>query len=272
MLKCECLNKVLNGDKSISYSFFKDDLIKFIKDYMKEINKNSYLYLTIVNIINSSKDMGTAEKVNEIEIDESVFKKIYSGKRLYLLVIFHELIHIKQNYLIKNGIIGKNISDIIKEDLLDYYFAINNKKSKKYYDINYDLDSSEVQANLEAIDLFYTYFNVNNIKPNLFELYILRDITKEFEKKLKNKKRKYLCEKYKMYRTMDLDKLFDFIIIKNPEWLEWFPQLKIEYCYDNDTVKRVDYRNFNLEEIENESNSYKEYIKYLKQKANKNKL
>lgn len=240
MIKCESLNKVLIKDNSTSYPYFKNDLINFIKNYMKEININSYLYLPIVNITNSSKDMGTAETVYEIEIDENVFKKIYSGNRLYLLVIFHELVHIKQNYLIKNEIIDKNLLDIIKEDLLDYYFMINNN-SKTYYDINYDLDSSEVQANLEAIDLFYKYFDENNIKLNLFELYILCDLTKEFKRKLKNKKRKFISSKLKIYKTMNLYKLFDYIIKKNPEWLDWYPQLKLEYCIDDGIVKKRGY-------------------------------
>ena len=140
MLKCESLNKVLNKDKTVSYFYFKNDLLNFIKSYMKEININTYLYLPIVNTTNNTKNFGTAEKLNEIEIDERIFKNIYSGKRLYLLVIFHELVHIKQNSLIKNGIFDKNLFDIIKEDLLDYYFTINSKnlKSKSYYDINYN--------------------------------------------------------------------------------------------------------------------------------------
>ena len=271
MLKCESLNKVLNKDKTVSYFYFKNDLLNFIKSYMKEININTYLYLPIVNTTNNTKNFGTAEKLNEIEIDEIIFKNIYSGKRLYLLVIFHELVHIKQNSLIKNGIFDKNLFDIIKEDLLDYYFTINSKnlKSKSYFDINYNLDSSEVQASLEAIDLFYTYLDENNINPNLFELYILCDLTKDLKKRLKNKKRKFLCSKLKFYRTINLYKLFDYTIKKNPEWLEWYPCLQIEYYFDEDVVKRIDYQNFDLRTIENESYNYKEYVKYLKENASK---
>ena len=70
---------------------------------------------------------------------------------------------------------------------------------------------------------------------------------------------------------IDMYKLFDYIIKNNPEWLDWYPQLKLEYYFD-EVVKRRDYKDFDLMQIENESDDYKEYVKFLKKEANKNTL
>lgn len=271
MLKCESLNKVLTGDKSVNYTCFKNDLIEFVKNYMIEINENTYNYIPIVNTMNSSIDRATSTDADEIEIDEKVLKYIYSGKKIYLLVIFHELSHIKQNYLISIGEINKNLSDIIKDDLLNSYFTSINKRFKEYYEINYNYISSEIQADIESIDLFYTYVNENNIKLNIFDLYNLSELNKNLRKRVRNKNRKFSNSRFRFYKTMDFYKLFDYTIKKNPEWLETYPQLKLEYYFD-EVVKRRDYKNFDLEIIENESDGYKEYVKYLKKEANKKTL
>lgn len=232
MLKCESLNKILNGDKSVNYFKFKNDILVFIKDYMKDINKNFFLYLPDVTYMNSDVEFGYSYGNRAIGINENVLKNIYKGNRLYLLHIFHEIAHIKFVTLIHENKTNPMLIDIIKEYLLYEMYD-------EYYDYNYKYESSEVQADLEAINMLIDYFNDNYIVFKRCELYKLKTNIYILNKKLKNKKRKYFNRKNKKYEIKDFNVLFDEVVENNSKWLNWYPQLELEYYKDDGVVKKI---------------------------------
>ena len=253
MINCEALVDALNGNYKGSYHDFEKEIIKFVETYMRALCKNIYYTPLCLVKENLSVD-GMAIGTDEIIINKKIIESLMNGGKLSLIVLFHELAHIQQNIQIKKGVSTPNIIRYIKDKLLDEYQDKENKefgiysynKIFNFYEINYENESSEIDANLNAILLTEQFFMKNNIDytedNDTLNIY--------FEKMIKRKNRKrnltYCCNFNSYYLT--LDEAFDVAIKYNSEWLERYPQLKVEYELNNGLVeKKVDviYQEYN---------------------------
>ena len=101
-----------------------------------------------------------------------------------------------------------------------------------YYQNNYDYVKTEKDANLFAYQS--VKFSLKRLDLTLSENK-LKSLEEENNLQLEQKEnniRKYNGEEVDFYD------LFDKTIISNPEWLEKYPQLNIEYLLDNGMVRR----------------------------------
>ena len=170
MIKCEALVNALNGNYKGSYYDFEKEIIKFVESYMRILCKDKNYTPSCLVEENLSVD-GITDGTDKIMFKKNVIKLLMGGEKLCLIAIFHELSHIQQNIQIKNGISTPNIIRYIKDILLDEYQDEENEKFFispidkifSYYKVNYKNESSEIDANLNAILLTIHFFIENNI-------------------------------------------------------------------------------------------------------------
>ena len=282
-------DEVANFKKIISYTEFKIIINNFIYSIMQEFLLDTKFNCDKVNVIIDKIDniaIGCfchSKNNNLMIIDEDLIKEIYTdGKIENFFVIFHELNHFKTKYEIKNGVLNKNIVRILKEDLirntLDY-----NKHNNKYYQINYNLYSGEVYANIQAykdLILFIKSISMDEI----IQTKIIKRIMNLQYKRIKKEIEYYSDEKRNLTYVGDIndnysnyDCIFDYLVSFNPQWLT-YPQIGIEYYLDkdNNVLKRNVFELENLLEksVDHETIGYINYLInkiHLKEEINTNK-
>lgn len=243
MIKCETIVNALNGNYEGSYHDFEKEIIKFVESYMCTLCKNEYYMPSCLVEENLSVD-GITIGTDKIIFKKNLIKLLMSGEKLCLIVIFHELSHIQQNIQIKNGISTPNIIRYIKDILLDEYQDEENKKFLispideifSFYKVNYKNESSEIDANLNAILLTIQFFIENNIDCTKEEENLLNYFDKLIERKSQKRNLTH-CITFNSY-YLSLDEAFDVAIKYHPEWLERYPQLKTEYKLNNGLVEK----------------------------------
>ena len=240
---CQALVDALNGNYKGTYSSFEKEIIKFVEDYMKTVS-NMPDYNPTCMVSETLKADGVTRGTDKIIFKKDIIKSLKKGKKLYLIVIFHELSHIHQNIQIKNEISTPNILRYIKDILLNEY---QNEKNKKYhmpdiynifnfYMINYKNESSEIDANLNAILLTINFFLKNNIDYEDEKKYL----NNYFEKLIKRKFKKRNLTYGPIFNSyhLTLEEAFDCAIKEHSEWLERYKQLNVEYELNNGLVQK----------------------------------
>ena len=268
MIKCEDLVNALNGNYNGSYDNFENSIIEFTKNYMNSLcKKKDYNPKCLVKEKLSA--CGITIGTDHIIFNKKVIKNLMNGEKLHLITIFHELTHIQQNIQIESGIATPNIMRYIKDLLLDEYQKIENKEFNyksteqllSYYKVNYKNESTEIDANLNAILLTIQFFLENNIDYTKEE----KNLDTYFDKLIKRKYQKRnltYCITFNSY-YLTLDEAFDIAIKYHPEWLERYPQLKVEYTYNNGIIEKKDVPTY--QKYDTNSDAYHK-IKYLKTK------
>ena len=148
-------------------------------------NFHGYDIDTFGRIINTERDtiiLINERLVDAIRILPSEIKLPNSIEEAYrinlFLTIYHEIEHLYQAYTLKNGIIINE--KLYKDEIIQDYFK---KRYESYYGVNYNVFTSEVLANLSAVNKTLEFFRINNIKLTDVELGILklkRDINKKY--------------------------------------------------------------------------------------------
>ena len=216
-------------DTELEYNDFKNKLKEVINTYVfwvRGLNDNTKFECTI-------SDDGEISKVvesmsyNKLIIDEIAVSELYRGNILLWGPIFYELELINQRYLIFNGICDENTIKIIKEMI-----------------INSDLDEWECISKNIKYSAFSSKLATNNTFSNLILLHkiIGEKLSDKTLEAFTNEIKKFLfidCNEEYMYlkiseiEAVDGEQLFDQIVYYNPQWLDTFPQLQIEYYVDN---------------------------------------
>ncbi len=254
MLKCEALVDAMEKRFTGSYMEFEEKIIKYVEDYMTDLCQKRN-YFPICSVQENLPYIGLAKGNDKIIFNKEVIKELMNGNKLFLIFLFHELSHIQQNIQIETGVATPNIICYIKDTLLNKYQQIENKqfygyvenKTYSYYTINYENHSKEIDAELNAILLTIEFFQENNIDlPN--ETKYLKDYFDALVKR-KNKKRNLTyCGTFNSY-YLTLDEAFDVAIKYHPEWLEEYPQLKVEYKLEDGVIQKkseITYQEYNI--------------------------
>lgn len=151
-----------------------------------------------------------------------------------LITLFHELRHVKQEADKKSGKINHKKYMMIKEDVLE-------EMDPDYYDANYNKVYEEIDARVSAAKEAYHFFKSLPLPKEVKERERYVQVLKRLEKIMERERSFYvraLSKKYKGDEVADIEYYFDGIIKENPDKLEKYPILKVEYN-DDGTRKSI---------------------------------
>lgn len=254
-------NKLFNKDiELISYDEFKEIAHDLIILIMKEYLKNTkYKYDSVSCEIIKHKFPGHfSRSSNNISLSETVIKSLYDGNILALEIVFHELYH----FVMKYDILSKNINSMLVKCIKDYLLS---SLSFSYCLDNYTVLSYENIVDSKAIIELINFFEYNNIDLPRRDKKKINCIFQENIEYYHSNKR--IVNKFSNY--FKYNELFDIIINKHPEWLNYF-QISVEYYINKDgfIVKRSKKQLQELLSIELEKNNNQDLINYLEELIN----
>lgn len=256
------LGCILKNKKVITYETFEELLKRYVENIMmlfKKVDK-SLVQFNPVCLITALKDRDGAS-INDIcvAVDKDVCKRFYDSSDIWLFITtYHELRHFIQNLSLKCGIFVGCLMSILKEKIIIDYEA-KKYRTKKYYTDNYFVISFEVDARKfgvsGAIDLLKRLgFSLNDDYLKLLNEQYIMDTDSLERKIIVNDK-----EEYKI-----VDEIFDEVIKLEPEYLDLYPQLQVEYIKEDNSVRKKtknELLDTLLQNIEN--NEITNYIKGL---------
>lgn len=222
-------------DKTISKTSFSKFVLLFTEFYMED--RNIYFHSVTYGDVNSGNDAETIgydivfskEKIDtiyDLEEEDSVF-----------FLLFHEVEHVRQNYERDNGVITPNSCKYV----YDYIIRCNDEE---FYRNNYTLINQEIDADIKA------YIAVKKLKDRFGISYPENDLKAQIKTQLSLSK----IESRRMSNyIVNYHDLVLTSLIKNPEYLEQFPQLQIEFKMVDGVICRRD-----KEELIDEMEKYNE--------------
>jgi len=247
-IECKALVDALKGNYKGTYEKFEKEIIIYIKKCILFLNNYDNCIPRCL-IKENLHWAGTASSTNLICINKKIIQELMNGKKDNLFVIFHELTHIEQFVKIKNGISTEEVIKYIKDILLDDYQKKENSRiicidnMKSYFNLNYDIESSELDAYLNSIILTTEFLLNNNIDVD--DEKIVKILIKILSKMDSDRYVGDIITFNSYY--LSLEDAFDIAIKHHPEWIEMYPQLKTEYYIEDGIV------------VKNENPTYQEY-------------
>lgn len=262
--KMDEFSKHLGNLKLADYRIYNQDILNFViqqaLDKNSIISKNPEKYLGLVGrCIEDFARNDLAGKINQenyvyfiredIGLKRAIGKHIadtciyFKKSKLIDLIkysslsiisnVFHENTHASQNYDIKVSKYSSYYKYLmIKEDVIKNYDC-------NFYNVNYSNMFEEVEARLIAAKK--TGQLLEKICPDTAVELALHDIKdtilfetrEDVEIEMQNyEKSMYKIDTSSYYRIDKIEDIFDKIIAKNPEYLEKYPGLNIEYNSD----------------------------------------
>lgn len=251
------MNIMLNR-KQISYETFEWLLKISIEKEMKRINgKKIDGYSPMCHILELKDINGFAFEQIYVTINKDVCASFYEkGDINSFITIYHELRHIIQNTAIKMGFFSSDLPMMIKDNLIRKEEMKKYKTDNYYYDNYYDI-SFEIDARKYSLLYVINFLNYFGYKISDS---ILESLKKEFihdyncERRVKINAK----EEYK-----DVNDVFDLLIRSHAEYLDLYPQLKLEYVKDGQIVRRKTRNELVDSLLVSKSDEEKEYLKKL---------
>lgn len=217
-----------------------------------ELNETTQGLCSMDNMGNNKNFYNTKMKINK----NDVLNLFENGNISSLLTFFHELRHVQQDIFIKNNIFNNNIMLQIKEQIIRKY-EISKYKTNTFYNNNYYNLVMEYDAELVARDNLINLFS-------FFELPIPQETMQNYKNFQENvpdfRIKKIIVNNKEIIST--LGDVFETIIQEVPEYLELYPQLKVEYINDNGTIRRKTIQELeeSLSDFENDANQKEKTI------------
>lgn len=227
------LGCILKNKKVITYETFEQLLKRYVEKFMKFFCHTIENYNPLCFILPLEGKSGTSSGNTTVEIDTEVCKRLYDNADIYsVIVIYHELWHIVQNVMIKSGFFFENNMLVLKENLICEY-ENRNYKTDTYYHNNYQNISFEVDA--RDFSISWTILLLAKVSLSLSNE-TLKDLNKNYVMDTGILERKIIIDGKEEYKTVD--EIFDEVIKLNPEYLDLYPQLKVEYIKEDNSVRR----------------------------------
>lgn len=222
------IEDILNNDNScytdeeintIMKAFCYKKASKYYTDFNIEIVNQEYIDglsklcnvegLLLDKTIYLEKDSVLAIKNKDIEI---------------LRIIMHEVHHVKQRHMLEyNEVCYKALLLIIEQIIIM-------EMNDKYYKDNYKYFFEEIDARLEAEFELYDYLSIHSDATLNKELSDICDNVSECEEDTENLLR-VVNDK-----TYDREELFDRIISRKPEYIDYYPLLNFYYNPDGSKI------------------------------------
>lgn len=260
------IKSILLGKGQFSYDFFEKIIICFTEKVGEQLGLKCEC-----EIGNLAQEYNGAKFYNYIRLNDNLISDFYYKKNPELLgTIFHEITHILQDKRQKY----KSVVSI--NDLIQIKERIIKEKIEGFYDDNYAKITFENEARLNG------------------DIYMIRYLKKLLNVQLDDEKEELerinmtIMENEDLLRnyrgtTVDVEDLFDEVIIDKPDYLEKYPSLKCQYKFNEDGQIIRKSSNELLDEVINDftgldKNSFKvilELYRYLIKKAKlqeKNKI
>lgn len=242
-VKLGVTNVLIKGIAKKECSFDIDLLEEIVRIFVEEAIKNiiglKHTHCIVVEY--KDKNVCGSALYGNVYVGKNEINFLMEGKITYLLrTLFHEMIHVRQYQRRKDKYISIYDMLLLKDNILS-------DSSRKYYEDNYYLLSTENQSFLNEGKETLDYLKKLGISPSEEEL---DDINKNYEYH-----RKFYGVTARLWEDnpCDLEILFDKSVYSNPSLLNKFPQLSLEYVVEGNIVRRK-----NKREIESEYEDYLE--------------
>lgn len=242
-MKLGVTNVLMKGISNKECNFDINYLEEIVKIFVEEAIKNviglKHTHCIVVEY--KDKNVCGSALYGNVYVGKNEINFLMEGKITYLLrTLFHEMIHVRQYQRRKDNYISIYDMLLLKDNILS-------DSSRKYYEDNYYLLSTENQSFLNEGKETLDYLKKLGISPSEEEL---DDINKNYEYH-----RKFYGVTARLWEDnpCDLEILFDKSIYNNPSLLNKFPQLSLEYVVEGNIVRRK-----NKREIESEYEDYLE--------------
>ena len=219
---------ILNSDSKKYSDLEIENIIKLF--CLSRINKyynNFNIYIMNTNTLN---ELFLLENVNGLVKENNIFLKrenvleLRNGKIDIIRTIFHELEHVKQNYMLEHNDISYRTYLTLMDEIVSYKIGNN------YYKDNYEYIFTELDARMKAEFDLYDYLSE----------YCPKILDNEFDNIIDNVLQ---CEKDSLvnYRIVngtkyDLEELFDTIIYNDISLLKQCPILYFYYNQDGSKI------------------------------------
>lgn len=240
-----------------SYTEYKGKLKEVLVNCMKLNICDSKQDDLNCEIIDGNDVLISSSYYNTIYLSKDLVKILYNGDRISWIYIFYELELIRQKSYLYKGVPDYDINKILKEMILlnnTNLYNLSIEKIGSFY-------HSEIQAStntfLNMLLLFksigspLTVEEINVIKESL----IYDDKAKDEELMLNSLDAENV--------GISMENLFDMNLYFHPEWLEMFPQLKLEYYMSAAGVIKRDSYELLMLKREETNNNRKLYINKL---------
>lgn len=209
----------------INYETFKKLTVAFVKEEMcKYCSNPRCIILPIEEMEEVSKTKKTVAQagINVVYLsEEEIMALYYRGSNALINTIYHEIAHIYQFTKLFNA---AHVHPFVIKEIKDFILM---KEIESYYSENYENISFEIEAE------YYAILNSMNFFDN-----IGFDCDKEDYNRIMNKVNAKINEtkRYVNGKEVDLEILFDEIIMENPKYLEKHPQLNLLYKIEEGLV------------------------------------
>jgi len=267
----------------IPYETFELYLADFAKEVMKNyIKETPYSSDSCLFLCHDKMDSYGSynPKFNIIFIRKEIVKKMYKTRDLSsLTVLFHELNHFKFKYDIKLGYFSEDLLRVIKEELISkspifpsFIKMLEEDNTSTYYEDNYEFYSEEKLADIASIEnlLFFTkkaHIPLNENQKQQIN-FLINKLSRQYKNYYRDVQNNINFNSY----IIDFEEAFDILIKDNPNWLQEYPQLQVEY-YIDENRKIVKKSNDELSEMlstETDKNIIEYINKLLANKEKKN--
>lgn len=266
--KIYCCNyvfkSILTGKSNFSYNFFKEIVVYFAESFSEKLGIECKTSITELE-----ENINGRQIYEFVFLDNKLMEDFYYNKNPKLLgTIFHEVTHLNQDKRQKNNEIVSLSNYIQLKEII-----ISNL-NQDYYNQNYINVTFEKEARLNE----YIYL-IRYLKSIFGSSFTKEDEKEELERvNLTIMQNEDLLRIYKG-NNVNVEDIFDEIILDNPNYLKEYPSLNIEYKLNEDgqVVRKMqeeienDFLNIDFSTLDgNKFKVLKELYRYIRNKA-KNK-
>lgn len=205
--------------ETIIKSFCFKNISKYFTDYeVKIINSDE------INSLSKLNDVIGLVKDKTLYLERETLEELKTGDLEVFRVIFHEVWHIQQRYIMNNNVISyRNYLNVLEQIIIL-------ELDDEYYKENYRYFFDEIDARFQAECHLYDF--INNIAPDLIHLVFdecLENVLK-CEKEIECTTRIYKGKEY------EKEALFDKIIKRKPIYATLYPLLSFYYNEDGSKI------------------------------------
>lgn len=240
-----------------SYEEYEEKLKKVLLNCMKLNIYDSKQDKLKIEIIDDNEMIASSSYYNTLYLSKYLVMGLYKGDRISWICIFYELELIRQKSYLYKGVPDYDINKILKEMILLNNTNLYNFSIEQTEDFYYSKMQASTNAFLNTIRLF------NSIGSPLTgkEINILKE-SLMYDEKSKDEELMLSSLDDENVR-ISMENLFDMNLYFHPEWLNMFPQLKLEYYMSAAGVIKRDSYELLMLKREETNNNRKLYIDKL---------
>lgn len=266
ILKSVFLNHPL-VDKEVFLEIVKHFVVTNLKLYNRNRLPNYQPECFIQNLNKKNKttdspyQMGTAISYQYVYLDTEEMINVYEGMVLKFQTVFHEMYHIADEIDCSTGIFSPDILKHIQEQVIieiesqTDFSSLTLPLESRYYHRNYNLISCEKDAEINGYLYFLKYLNTLGLTFNNLP-FIQTKINEQLALKEESLRNISFSSS-----PLTVTEIFEHYIKDQPFYLQKYPQLTVEYLYEDGEVRHKTYSEMVSTLSNTNSPPVKEYLK-----------